>query len=55
MQKINKEKNKRNFVIGKIKAYSLLQKKNLAIGMFFIFVALLADLGGPLLISRLLK
>ncbi len=54
MQKNNKKQNKRKFVITKLKEYSFFQKKNLALGMIFIFMALVADLGGPFIISRLL-
>ncbi|MDL2311180.1 ABC transporter ATP-binding protein/permease [Peptostreptococcaceae bacterium OttesenSCG-928-C18] len=60
MQKTNtkriKESNKgkRKFVVGKLKGYSLLQMKNLIIGMLFTFSALIADLGGPFIISRIL-
>ncbi|WP_100066177.1 ABC transporter ATP-binding protein [Miniphocaeibacter massiliensis] len=50
----NKTRKKRNFVIKKLREYSFLQIKNLIIGMGFILLALLADLGGPFIISRLL-
>ena len=46
---------KRQFVIGKLREYSFLQKKNLFIGMFFIVAALISDLGGPFIISRILN
>lgn len=55
--KINKTKSKekRKFVIGKLSNYTFLQIKNLSIGMLFTLFTLLADLGGPLIISRILN
>lgn len=47
-------KNKRKFIFNKLKQYSFLQAKNLGIGVFFTLVALISDLGGPFIISRIL-